>query len=157
MKENRREFIKKSTALTALSLSGIGAAGTAMVGCTGNNDSTESAEIPFDRVKRNANVKSGMKISFYGRAEPTEDDIAFIQQMGLDQIGLWTRASKASAEYYASRKKIYGDAGINVYAFGNHDVHNQDAIVLNLPGRDEKIEEYFFTFICCNNFISGIK
>ncbi len=29
MKDNRREFIKKSSALTALSLTGIGTAGTA--------------------------------------------------------------------------------------------------------------------------------
>jgi hypothetical protein len=54
MKENRRDFIKKSSALTALSLTGIGTAGTAMIGCTDN------VETPFKRVEKRAPVKSGM-------------------------------------------------------------------------------------------------
>ncbi len=32
--------------------------------------------------------------------------------------------------------------GIKVYGFGSYDVHNRDAIVLRLPERDAKIEEY---------------
>ncbi len=136
MKENRRDFIKKSSALTALTLTGVGTAGTAMIGCT------DRVETPFKSVEKTPPVKSGMKIALQARTEPTEEDIAFIQQMGLDQVVLWTDASKASAEYYASRKKIYGAAGINVFGFGNRSVHNQDSITLNLPGRDEKIEEY---------------
>lgn len=139
MKENRREFIKKSTALTALSLSGISAAGTAMVGCA------ENSETPFQRVEKTTPVQSDMKIALQAKPEPTEEDITFIQQLGLDQVVLWTNGSDpsiANAEYFASRKKIFGDAGINVFGFGNRKVHNQDSIVLNLPGRDEKIEEY---------------
>lgn len=136
MKDNRREFIKKSTALTALSLTGIGSAGTVMTGCA------DSDETPYKRVEKSAPVTSDMKIALQASTEPSEEDITFIQQMGLDQVVLWTNGSKASAEYYSSRKKIYGDAGINVFGFGNRSVHNQDAIVLNLPGRDEKIEEY---------------
>ncbi len=136
MKENRRDFIKKSSALTALSLTGIGTAGTAMIGCADN------VETPFKRVEKTAPVQSGMKIALQARPDPTEEDIAFIQQLGLDQVVLWTNSTNASAEYYASRKKIYGDFGINVFGFGNRSVHNQDSIVLNLPGRDEKIEEY---------------
>ena len=136
MKDNRRDFIRKSTALTALSLTGIGAAGTAMTGCA------DSVETPFKRVEKPGAVNADMKIALQAKTEPFEEDITFIQQMGLDQVVLWTDGSKASAEYYASRKKIYGDAGINVFGFGNRSVHNQDSIVLNLPGRDEKIEEY---------------
>ena len=136
MKENRRDFIKKSSAITALTLTGVGTAGTAMTACT------DSVETPFKSVEKTPPVESLMKIALQASTEPTEEDIAFIQQMGLDQVVLWTDDSKASAEFYASRKKIYGDAGINVFGFGNKDVHNQDAITLNLPGRDEKIEEY---------------
>ena len=136
MKDNRRDFIKKSSALTALSLTGIGAAGTVMTGCA------DSVEEPFKRVEKSSPVKSDMKIALQAKTEPSEEDITFIQQLGLDQVVLWTNGSNASAEYYASRKKIYGDAGINLFGFGNRSVHNQDSIVLNLPGRDDKIEEY---------------
>jgi hypothetical protein len=82
---DRRDFIKKKSALTALSLTGIGTAGTVMIGCA------DSVETPFKRVEKTAPGKSGMKI-----------------------------ALQASAEYFASRKKIYGDAGINVFGPGNY-------------------------------------
>lgn len=139
MKENRREFIKKSTALTALSLAGVGIAGTTMMGCSDSN------EVPFKRVERTSPTESDMKIAVQAKPEPTEEDIQYIQQMGFDQVVMWTRGldpSKASAEYFARQKKLYGDAGINVFTIGNMSVHNQDKIVLNLPGRDEKVEEY---------------
>jgi mannonate dehydratase len=55
---------------------------------------------------------------------------------------LWTGPDKASYEYYASRRKLFEDAGLKVYGFGDFAVHNQDAITLNLPNRDAKIEEY---------------
>jgi mannonate dehydratase len=37
---------------------------------------------------------------------------------------------------------LFEAAGLKIYGFGNSSVHNQDAIVLNLPNRDQKIEEY---------------
>lgn len=83
-----------------------------------------------------------MKIALQASTEPDEDHLKFIKQMGLDEVVLWTDASKASYEYYSSRKKMYADAGINVFGFGNRSVHNQDQIVLNLSERDAKIEEY---------------
>ena len=86
--------------------------------------------------------KALMKIALQSPSEPGEDDIKFIQQLGIDQVVLWTGAEKASHEYYSSRRKIYEDQGIKVFGFGNRDVHNQDKITLNLPGRDEKIEAY---------------
>lgn len=128
MKNNRRDFIKKGSALAALSLAGLNSCNTAPV-----SDDSEKKTIPY---------VSKMKIALQASPEPQEEDLKFIQQMGLDQVVLWTNASKSSAEFYASRRQIYGDAGINVFGFGNSDVHNQDAIVLNLPGRDAKIEEY---------------
>ncbi|MBN1934282.1 MAG: mannonate dehydratase [Anaerolineae bacterium] len=87
-------------------------------------------------------VKAGLKIAYQAPPEPTQDDINFIRRMGIEYVVLWTRAEKASAEYYASRKALYGQYSINVYGFGDTDVHNQDAIVLGLPNRDAKIEEY---------------
>ncbi len=83
-----------------------------------------------------------MKIAAQANPEPTEEDIQFIQQMGIDTVVLWTGGEKASFEYYESRRKLYEAAGITVFGFGDSAVHNQDAIVLNLPNRDAKIEEY---------------
>jgi len=136
MKDNRREFIKKGGALAALSLVSLN---------TNKAEIFENAagrEVLSKESPKSSSGKPLMKIAYQASVEPTENDIKFIQQMGVDQVVLWTDSKKASAEYYASRKALYGAAGINVFGFGNFDVHNQDAIVLNLPGRDEKIEQY---------------
>lgn len=84
----------------------------------------------------------GMKIAAQITPEPAQADLDFILQMGIEYVVLWTGGDKASYEYYASRKKLFEAAGLKVYGFGSFSVHNQDAITLGLPGRDEKIEEY---------------
>jgi mannonate dehydratase len=87
-------------------------------------------------------VEPGMKIAAQITPEPSESELAWLQQMGIEYVVLWTNGEKASYEYYASRVKLFGEHGIKVYGFGSWSVHNQDAIVLNLPGREAKIEEY---------------
>jgi len=87
-------------------------------------------------------ISPGMKIAAQVTPEPTQEDLDFICQMGVEYVVLWTGGDKASYDYYASRKELFESAGLKVYGFGNSSVHNQDAITLGLPGRDEKIEEY---------------
>jgi mannonate dehydratase len=87
-------------------------------------------------------IQPGMKIAAQVSPEPTEADLQFVRQMGVEYVVLWTNGEKANYEYYASRRKLFEAAGLKIYGFGNFSVHNQDAIVLNLPNRDQKIEEY---------------
>lgn len=87
-------------------------------------------------------IEPGMKIAAQVSPEPTEEDIQFVKQMGVEYVVLWTDGKHAGYDYYASRRALFEQAGLKVYGFGDSDVHNQDAIVLNLPKRDEKIEEY---------------
>jgi len=128
--------LKKGSALALLSLTGLGST---------KSDLLDLANTGADLLGNNVSPsgdKPRMKIALQASTEPSEDHLKLIQQMGLDDVVLWTDASKASFEYYNSRRKIYADAGINVFGFGNRSVHNQDKIVLNLPDRDAKIEEY---------------
>ena len=87
-------------------------------------------------------IPSGIKIAAQTTPEPTADDIAFVKQMGVDYVVLWTDGAHASHDYYASRRKLFAENGLTVYGFGSWAVHNQPVITLGLPGRDEKIEEY---------------
>jgi mannonate dehydratase len=87
-------------------------------------------------------VQPGMKIAAQISPEPSEEDLQFIQQMGVEHVVMWTGGDKASYEYYDTRRKLFEGVGLKIYGFGSFNVHNQDAIVLNLPNRDEKIEEY---------------
>jgi len=136
MKDNRRAFIKKSSAFAALSVAGLNYSKVDMTGVSGSkvNHSLERSKL--------SPAEPYMKIAFQASPEPSDNDIRFIKQMGIDYVVLWTNAGKASYDYYYSRRKLYEGEGIKVFGFGNYDVHNQDSIVLNLPGRDAKIEEY---------------
>ena len=87
-------------------------------------------------------LEPGIKIAIQASPEPTAAELQFIQQLGIAYVVLWTGGDKASYEHYASRRQAYEQAGLRVYGMGNRAVHNQDAIVLNLPNRDQKIEEY---------------
>ncbi len=95
-----------------------------------------AASRPLDRIA------PGIKIAAQMSPEPRDIDLQFVAQMGVTHAVLWTDASKSSAEYYRSRKELFAGSGIDVYGFGNSDVHNQDAIVLGLANRDAKVEEY---------------
>lgn len=87
-------------------------------------------------------IEDGVKIAAQASTEPSESELQFIKQMGVEYVTMWTDSSHANYDYFASRREIYEKAGIKVYGIGNGSVHNQDALVLNLPNRDEKIEEY---------------
>lgn len=87
-------------------------------------------------------IAPGIKLAAQISPEAPEHDLRFIKQMGIDHVVLWTDATKSSPEYYANRKTHFTAHGLEVYGFGNADVHNQDSIVLGLPNRDDKVEEY---------------
>jgi mannonate dehydratase len=87
-------------------------------------------------------IAPGVKIAAQIAPEPPEEDARWLRQMGIEHVVLWTDATKSSPAYYRERKAFFAGHGIEVYGFGNADVHNQDAIVLGLPSRDAKIEEY---------------
>jgi mannonate dehydratase len=136
MKNNRREFIKKGGAFAALSLAGLSS-------CKTNSSIKDNPKGGFLKDPSVFPPKEPyIKIALQASPEPSEDDIKFIQQLGIDHVVLWTNAEKSGYDYYYSRRQLFETAGIKVFGFGNFDVHNQDAITLNLPGRDAKIEEY---------------
>jgi mannonate dehydratase len=93
-------------------------------------------------VKSNVPIEPGIKVAAQMSPEPSEEDLQFVRQMGVEYAVLWTDGRHAGYDYYASRRELFEKAGLKIYGFGNSDVHNQDAIVLNLPNRDEKVEEY---------------
>ena len=87
-------------------------------------------------------IPEGAHLALQMPAEPSDEDLLFARQLGVEYVVLWTDGAHAGYDYYASRRALFEQAGLKVYGFGNWDVHNQDAIVLNLPGRDEKIAQY---------------
>ena len=95
-----------------------------------------AAEHPMD------NIKPGIKVAAQMSPEPSEGDLQLARQMGVEYVVLWTDGAHANYDYFMSRREIFENAGLKIYGFGNGDVHCQAALVLNLPNRDEKVEQY---------------
>ena len=73
-------------------------------------------------------------------AVPTDDQLLFLTQIGAQYVNVDTRPEQRTLEWFLKIKKRYADAGIAVWTIG--EVQIIPEIVLNLPGRDQKIEEY---------------
>ena len=85
---------------------------------------------------------SRIKLCAQSPARPTDEQLLFLKQIGAEYVSVGAPRDLRTAEGFMQIKKRYADAGITVWNIGNTDVHNMPEVTLNLPGRDEKIEEY---------------
>src|ERR1700678_3730179 len=84
----------------------------------------------------------GIKLCAQTSAKPTDEELLFLKQMGAEYVSVASTPDLRTAEGFMQIKKRYADAGITVWNIGNSSVHNMPEVTLNLPGRDQKIEEY---------------
>lgn len=82
----------------------------------------------------------GIKISLQIPTDFTAEDLAFARQLGVEYVSIPTRGG--THETFARHKQRVEAAGLKVANIGNSNVHNMPEVTLNLPGRDQKIEEY---------------
>jgi mannonate dehydratase len=87
-----------------------------------------------------APLSPGIKISLQIPNDFDEEDLAFANQMGVEYVSIPTRGG--TYEVFSEFKRRVEAAGLKVANIGNSSVHNMPEVTLNLPGRDEKIEEY---------------
>src|ERR1051326_8514577 len=89
----------------------------------------------------------GIKIATSAPANPTDEDLLFFQQAGVEYVSLPASAENHTADKFTKMRERYESAGIKVYNIGSGfgpsgSLHNMPEVTLNLPGRDQKIEEY---------------
>jgi mannonate dehydratase len=84
----------------------------------------------------------GIKLCVQSPAKPSDEQLLFLKQLGAQYVSVASTLDLRTAEGFMEIKKRYGDAGITVWNIGNVSVHNMPEVTLNLPGRDQKIEEY---------------
>ena len=154
MKENRRDFIKRTgVSLAAASVGGIGSAIAATGGSAPKKDLTagnfvNSEGLPVSGTNLSGNalqelaIRSNIRIAVQAPVDANEFQMSFYRQMGLAHVILSPDETKAGADYYAERKKFFADASLQIYGINNVSLLNDEKIVLNLPGRDERIEQY---------------
>lgn len=87
--------------------------------------------------------RPGIQVGAQLAASASDEDIAFVRQLGVEWImtGLENRADHSAETYVALRKK-FKQKGLKIYRLANPFCHNMEEVILNLAGRDEKIEEY---------------
>jgi mannonate dehydratase len=84
----------------------------------------------------------GIKLCVQSSANPSDEQLLFLEQLGADYVSVGSTPELRTADGFLQIKKRYADAGITVWNIGNTSVHNMPEVTLNLPGRDQKIEEY---------------
>jgi mannonate dehydratase len=87
-------------------------------------------------------LSAGMKLSLQISGEATDEDLQFAQQLGVAYVSIPTGGEKATLENFIRLKQRVEAAGLKVWNIGNSNVHNMPEVTLNLPGREQKIEEY---------------
>src|SRR3954469_3118938 len=82
----------------------------------------------------------GIKITLQMPTDFNDDDLKFAKQIGVAWVN--TGTTGGTYETFADIKRRVEAAGLKLSNVGNTNVHNMQEVTLNLPGRDQKIEEY---------------
>ena len=105
--------------------------------------SNETSTIPMRAVPGYFSTTEGIQIAVQTSADATDEDLQFFQQLDIEWAMVGIRDPKQhSLDFYKRLVKRFGDFGIKIYHITNTSVENTPEITLNLPGRDEKIEEF---------------
>lgn len=90
---------------------------------------------------------SGIQIAAQTSDSANDEDLQFMQQLGVEwmMVGV-DDLENQNADYYKALKDRFAKYDLQIYRIANRSVHNMPEVTLNLPGRDEKVEE-FITFI----------
>ena len=100
-------------------------------------------KFPMRAVPGYYSSTEGIQIAFQTNADASDEDLQFFQQLGVEwaMVNI-NNAEQHSLEFYKGLVKRFGDYDIKIYRITNLSVHNVPEITLNLPGRDNKIEEF---------------
>ncbi len=91
-------------------------------------------------------IPPGIKIGV-SAGPATPENMLFLKQIGVKWVSLAPDPKNATAEAFIELREKWEAAGFHVYNIGSGagpsgSLHNMPEVTLNLPGRDQKIEEY---------------
>ncbi|MDA0335557.1 MAG: mannonate dehydratase [bacterium] len=113
-----------------------------MTGSIENLQRHALSTIPGFRAPR-----PGIQIGTYVSHSARDEDLQLLQQLAVDwAMVIIDDPAQQTADSYRRMQQRLTPYGLQIYRIANHSVHNVEEITLNLPGRDDKVEE-FLTFI----------
>ncbi len=91
-------------------------------------------------------IPPGIKIGVSAN-RPSPEYMSYLKQLGVTWLSLAPQQATANAEGFIAQRKEWEAGGFKVYNIGSGvgpsgSLHNMPEVTLNLPGRDQKIEEY---------------
>ncbi len=91
-------------------------------------------------------IPPGIKIGT-SAGQATPENMLYLKQLGVTWVSLAPSQETATAEGFTKMREQWEAAGFRVYNIGSGvgpsgSLHNMPEVTLNLPGRDQKIEEY---------------
>jgi mannonate dehydratase len=84
----------------------------------------------------------GIKMAVQLGADPSDEDLQFMNQIGVRYAAVTIHRKDDNVDNMRRIKAKVESAGLRVWNIGHDGNRNQEEIVLNLPGRDERIEAY---------------
>lgn len=137
---NRRCFL-------GLAATALAAAPYAVAQQNAGQDSSGNKSAPTDKgyplaVPGYYGSRSGIQLGTQLPATASEDDMRFARQLGVEWVMTGLPAEKSTLENYQALIGRFAAQGLKIYRLANDSCHNMEQVTLNLPGRDEKIEEY---------------
>ena len=81
-------------------------------------------------------------LSMFIDPEPSDDELLFARQLGVDCVYTWIKTQQRAYEYLARLRERVESFGLRLYNVGNMDVAKNDKIHLALPGRDRAIADF---------------
>ncbi len=88
----------------------------------------------------------GIRISLWIPPDPTDDDLSFVAQLGVDHVYTWFIDEEPDVDTLEALKDRCATHGLTLFNVGYLPLCKNDKIHLALPGRDEAIEK-FRTFL----------
>jgi len=141
MKDNRRDFIKKSTAAVVLSVVGIGSATADLLNLNDSKDVIKSEAAPINLKKNEwpiTEVPGLPKLCMVISPRATVDEMRQMKQLGIDHVHMGGGSIPWKVEelrILQDRFKVEGLTIINLMMGGFQNV------ILGKEGRDEEIEK----------------
>src|SRR5262245_39994134 len=86
--------------------------------------------------------KPGIKLCAQFPADPSDEQLLFLKQIGAEYVSVGSTRSLRTAEGFLRINQRYAHAGSTVWNSGTTDLRNMPEGTLNLPGRDQKIDQY---------------
>ena len=66
----------------------------------------------------------------------------FARQLGVEWVMTGLPPEESTLENYQALIRRFAAQGLKIYRLANDACHNMEQVTLNLPGRDDKIDEY---------------